>query len=334
MNSSLNIEQSARFADLALVGITREYPNAPGLILNDPADLQSPRTLHPAFYGCFDWHSSVHGHWMLARLLHLFPNLPQAASIRAALTENLSAANLRIEANYFTGPNRRSFERTYGWAWLLKLAEELSSWTDPDATTWSLNLQPLVDVIIAGYLDFLPKQTYPIRVGTHPNTAFGLAFALDYGRACKNQKLESLLVDRSRDYFGCDTNAPAAWEPGGNDFFSPSLLEADLLTRVLPPAEFVDWFHRFLPNLPPTLLTSPTVSDRSDLQLVHLDGLSLSRAWCMRRITSTLPDEDPVRNVLLESAEHHTQEGLAHVASGHYGGEHWLASFAVYLLFG
>jgi hypothetical protein len=331
MKPPLNIEHAA---DLALAGITREYPNAPGLVLNGPADLQTPRTLHPAFYGCFDWHSSVHGHWMLVRLLRLFPNLPQAAAIRFGLTGNLSAANLRTEADYFTGPNRRSFERTDGWAWLLKLAEELSAWPDPDAAAWSQNLQPLVEVIVNSYLDFLPKQTYPLRVGTHPNMAFGLAFALDYARACKNKKLESLLVDRSRDYFLHDTNVPAAWEPGGNDFFSPSLLEADLLTRVLPPTEFADWFHRFLPELPPSLLTPPTVSDRSDLQLVHLDGLNLSRAWCMRRIASTLPDQDPVRNVLLESAERHTQEGLAHVASGHYGGEHWLASFAVYLLFG
>jgi hypothetical protein len=334
MVSSLNIAHAINLSDLALAGITREYPNAPGLVLNGPADLRTPRMLHPAFYGCFDWHSSVHGHWMLVRLLRLFPDLPQAAAIRSALTGNLSAANLQTEADYFTGPNRRSFERTYGWAWLLKLAEELSSWTDSDAAAWSQNLRLLVDVIVAGYLDFLPKQTYPIRGGTHPNTAFGLSFALDYARTCKNQKLESLLLDRSREYFLHDVNAPAAWEPGGNDFFSPSLFEADLITRILPPAEFADWFHRFLPELPPSLLTPPTISDRSDLQLVHLDGLSLSRAWCMKRIASTLPGSDPVRNVLLESAEQHTQEGLAHVASGHYGGEHWLASFAVYLLFG
>jgi hypothetical protein len=330
----LNINHAANFADLVLGGITREYPNAPGSVLNGPADLQSPRTLHPAFYGCFDWHSSVHGHWMLVRLLHLFPDLPQAPAIRAVLNRNLSALNLRTEADYFAGPNHRSFERTYGWAWLLKLAEELSTWPDPEASAWLQNLQPLVDVIVAGYLDFLPKQTYSIRVGTHPNTAFGLSFALDYTRAYKNQKLESLLVDRSRDYFLRDTNVPAAWEPGGNDFFSPSLIEADLLTRVLPPAKFTDWFHRFLPELPPSLLAPPTVSDRSDLQLVHLDGLSLSRAWCMRRIASTLPGSDPVREVLAASAERHTQEGMTHVASGHYGGEHWLASFAVYLLFG
>jgi hypothetical protein len=322
------------FADLALSGITREYPNAPGLVLNDPADLQTPRTLHPAFYGCFDWHSAVHGHWMLARLLRLFPQMPQAAAIHSTLAGNLTAANLRAEADYFTAPNRRSFERTYGWAWLLKLAEELATWPDPDAAIWSQNLQPLVDIILASYLDFLPKLTYPIRVGTHPNTAFGLAFALDYARTCKHQQLETLLLQRSRDYFLGDVNAPAAWEPGGNDFFSPALLEADLMCRVLPPAEFADWFHRFLPELPPSLLTPPTISDRSDLQLVHLDGLSLSRAWCMKRIAAALPEGDAARRALLASAERHAQEGLAHVASGHYGGEHWLASSAVYLSFG
>jgi hypothetical protein len=331
---SLNIDQANKFAAIALAGISREYPNAPGIVLSGPADMQPPHVIHPAFFGCFDWHSSVHGHWMLVRLLRLFPDMTQAKTIRSTLTGNLSAANLQAEADYFTDPNHRSFERTYGWAWLLKLAEELYTWDDDDATTWSNNLQPLVKVIVAGYLDYLPKQTYPIRIGTHSNTAFGLAFALDYSRTTKNQELECLLMQRSRDYFLRDANAPAAWEPGGNDFFSPSLLEADLLTRVLPPIEFTAWFHRFLPELPPSLLAPPTVSDRSDLQLVHLDGLSLSRAWCMKRIASTLPGSDSIREVLTASAERHTEEGLSHVASGHYGGEHWLASFAVYLLFG
>jgi Protein of unknown function (DUF2891) len=334
MQPSLTIDLANKFSALALAGITREYPNAPGFVLSGPADVQSPHVIHPAFYGCFDWHSSVHGHWMLVRLLRLFPDMPQAKTIRSALNGNLSTTNLKAEAEYFSDPNHRSFERTYGWAWLLKLAEELYTWGDKDATAWSKNIQPLVKVIVAGYLDFLPKQTYPIRIGTHSNTAFGLTFGLDYARTAKNQELESLLMQRSRDYFLQDVNAPAAWEPGGNDFFSPSLLEADLLTRVLPPVEFAAWFHRFLPELPPSLLTPPTVSDRSDLQLVHLDGLSLSRAWCMKRIAATLPVSNPIQGVLLASGERHAQEGLAHVASGHYGGEHWLASFAVYLLFG
>ncbi|MBI5934245.1 MAG: DUF2891 domain-containing protein [Chloroflexi bacterium] len=329
---TLTLSRASLFADLALSGITREYPNAPGLVLNSPADIQSPRALHPAFYGCFDWHSSVHGHWMLARLLRLFPNLPKADEIRAALAGNLTESNLQKEADYFHAPNRRSFERTYRWTWLLKLAEELTASSDHDAADWSRNLRPLVDVIVRGYLDFLPKQTYPIRVGTHANTAFGLAFALDYARAAKHAELESLLVRRSLDYFSRDENIPAAFEPGGNDFLSPSLIEADLMTRVLPPAEFADWFHRFLPDLPAGLLTPAFVSDRSDLQLVHLDGLNLSRAWCMDRVASTLPEGDAHRVALNASAQSHAREGLANVASGHYGGEHWLASFAVYML--
>lgn len=338
--SSLTLPHASLFADLALAGITREYPNAPGLVLNSPVDIQSPRALHPAFYGCFDWHSSVHGHWMLARLLRLFPTLrhgsgqalPKAEEIRAALAGNLTESNLQKEADYFHAPNRRSFERTYGWTWLLKLAEELAASSDPDAAAWSRNLRPLVDVIVRGYLDFLPKQTYPIRVGTHANTAFGLAFALDYARAAHHTELESLLVRRSVDYFARDENIPAAFEPGGNDFLSPSLIEADLLTRVLPPADFADWFHRFLRDLPAGLLTPAFVSDRSDLQLVHLDGLNLSRAWCMTRVASALPEGDAHRDALTASAEGHARAGLANVASGHYGGEHWLASFAVYML--
>jgi len=326
---SLSLPQASLFADLALAGITREYPNAPGLVLNSPADIQSPRALHPAFYGCFDWHSSVHSHWMLARLLRLFPGLPQAAQIRAALAGNLTESNLQTEADYFLAPNRRSFERTYGWTWLLKLAAELASSSDPDAATWSRNLRPLVDVIVHGYFDFLPKQTYPIRVGTHANTAFGLAFALDYARMVGHAELESLLVRRSLDYFARDENIPAAYEPSGADFLSPSLIEADLMTRVLLSNDFADWFHRFLPDLPAGLLTPAVVSDRSDLQLVHLDGLNLSRAWCMTRIAASLPVDNPHRAALTASAEHHAREGLANIASGHYGGEHWLASFAV-----
>ena len=330
---SLNLEQASNFASIALAGITREYPNAPGVVLNSPADVQAPRALHPAFYGCFDWHSSVHGHWMLARLLRLFPNLPHAAAIRDALTNHLTESNLRAEADYFNAPNRHSFERMYGWTWLLKLAEELFTWSDPDAAIWFQNLRPLVDAIAAGYLDFLPKQTYPIRVGVHSNTAFGLAFALDYARARGQSDLNDLIVQRSLDYFHNDINYPAAFEPGGNDFLSPSLIEADLMTRVLPSAEFADWFHRFLPDLPSALLTPAIITDRSDLQLVHLDGLNLSRAWCMRRIASTLSEQDTHRESLLLSAEQHARDGLSHVASGHYGGEHWLASFAVYLLY-
>jgi hypothetical protein len=329
-------EQASAFARLALKGIQQEYPNKPEHVMNGPAEIQGPRSLHPAFYGSFDWHSAVHGHWMLVRLLRRLPDLPERASIRAVLAEHLTAKNLQAEADYFAKPNRSSFERTYGWAWLLKLAEELSTWDDPDARAWSANLRPLADAIEARYLAFLPKQTYPIRSGVHPNTAFGLAFALDFARTVGHQPLRERLQERSRHYFGGDANIPAAWEPDGVDFFSPSLMEADLMRRVLPAAEFPAWLSRFLPGLaqgvPKRLLEPAQVTDRSDPQLVHLDGLNLSRAWCMRSIAGALPRDDPRRKILAESADRHAEAALRHVASGDYAGEHWLASFAVYLL--
>jgi hypothetical protein len=335
-HSSLTQSQASHFARLALKCVTREYPNKPEHVMNDSQDVQSPKALHPAFYGCYDWHSSVHGHWMLVRLLRLFPNLPEAPDIRKSIGANLSEKNIRVETAYLKQKNRQSFERTYGWAWLLKLAEELSLSSEADAKTWSRNLQPLVDALVDSYIVFLPKQTYPIRTGVHPNTAFGLAFAFDYSRTSGNQRLAAVIAERSRTYFANDRNYPAAWEPGGEDFFSPALMEADLMRRVLQPAEFRRWFQRFLPHLaaglPRTLLKPATVTDRSDPKLVHLDGLNLSRAWCMRSIANALPPSDPGRAALANSARAHASDALAHVASGDYAGEHWLASFAVYLL--
>ncbi len=335
-NAKMSQEQAASFARLALTGIQKEYPNKPADDLNSARDVQSPRATHPAFYGSFDWHSSVHGHWMLIRLLRLFPDLPEKKKIRTVLGEHLTAKNLQTEADYFSQPNGQSFERTYGWAWLLKLAEELHSWDDPDGKAWSKNLKPLADVLVARYLAFLPKQTYPIRTGVHPNTAFGLAFALDYARAVDHKPLRELLEERSRSYYGKDAGIPAAWEPDGTDFFSPSLMEADLMRRVLPASEFRDWLKRFLPSLahsePKSLFLPATVSDRTDPQIVHLDGLNLSRAWCMHGIAAALSADDPARKVLVESAARHAEAALRHVASGDYVGEHWLASFAVYLL--
>src|SRR4051794_1405750 len=332
----LGKKQASAFARLALKGVRKEYPNKPGDVLNAAADVKAPRAMHPAFYGCFDWHSSVHGHWMLVRLARLFPDLPEQQRIRAVLADHLTAKNLQAEADYFAAPNRQSFERTYGWAWLLKLAEELHAWDDPQARAWSKNLQPLTQTIVASYLAFLPKQTYPIRTGVHPNTAFGLAFALDYARAVDHKPLRELLEERSRTYYGQDTDIPAKWEPDGADFFSPSLLEADLMRRVLPPAEFPAWFRRFLPAIaqgePKTLFVPATVTDRTDLQIVHLDGLNLSRAWCMRSIAAAIPRDWPAHKALAASAAAHMDAALKHVASGDYAGEHWLASFAVYLL--
>jgi hypothetical protein len=252
------------------------------------------------------------------------------------LSGHLTAENLRAEAAYFARKESRPFERPYGWAWLLKLAEELRGWEDPDATLWSEALRPLVDAIVARYLEFFPKQTYPIRTGVHPNTAFGLAFAHDYARAVGDERLRALVEERARAYFGDDADAPARWEPSGADFFSPSLVEADLMRRVLPPDEFRAWFARFLPGAargePASLFTPAIVTDRTDPPLVHLDGLNLSRAWCMRGIAAALPADDPARAALDDAAARHAKAALGHVASGDYAGEHWLASFAVYLL--
>ena len=330
--------QASSFARLALKAVQKEYPNKPEHVLNSEMDVRGPRALHPAFYGSFDWHSSVHGHWMLVRLLRLFPDLPERVQIRTMLEEHLTAENLQAEADYFGQPNRQSFERTYGWAWLLKLAEELHGWDDPDGKRWACNLRPLADTIVTRYLAFLPKQTYPIRTGVHPNTAFGLAFAYDYARAVGHRPLQELVEERSRTYFAADVAIPAAWEPGGNDFFSPSLMEADLMRRVLPPNEFHTWLRRFLPGLekgePKSLFAPARVTDRSDPQLVHLDGLNLSRAWCMKAIAAALPQDDPAQRTLADSATRHMAAALPHVASGDYMGEHWLATFAVYLLSG
>jgi hypothetical protein len=273
---------------------------------------------------------------MLVRLLKLFPDLPEADEIRSSLNGDLSAKNIETEVKYLYQPNRKSFERTYGWAWLLKLAEELHGWDDADGKQWLSNLQPLADAIAESYLDFLPKQTYPIRRGVHPNTAFGIAFALDYARAAGHKELEQLLIERSNTYFAHDSNYPADWEPDGDDFFSPCLIEAYLMRRVLRPDEFPQWFHQFLPQLangePKSLLEPADVSDRSDPKIVHLDGLNLSRAWCMKGIAKALPEDDPVRKILIESAVRHAQATLPHITSGNYVGEHWLASFAVYML--
>jgi Protein of unknown function (DUF2891) len=332
----LSKERASAFARLALKAIGQEYPNKPEHVMGGPADLKSPKALHPAFFGSYDWHSSVHGHWMLARLLRLFPDLPEAGQIRATMGAHLTAEKGKIEAEYFARKESKSFERTYGWAWLLKLAEELNGCDAPEAKVWAANLRPLADVVVTRYLDFLPKQTYPIRTGVHPNTAFGLAFALDYARSVGDSRLIGLIHERAKAYFGADVDVPAGWEPGGADFFSPSLTEADLMRRVLSPPEFREWFAKFLPRAskaePKALFNPATVTDRTDPQLVHLDGLNLSRAWCMRNIASALPAGDPARAVLARSAASHARAGLEHVASGDYAGEHWLASFAIYLL--
>lgn len=332
----LTRKAASGFARLALNCIQKEYPNKLDHVMNNEKEVQNPSTLHPAFYGCFDWHSAVHGHWMLVRLLQLFPDLPETKQIRTALNKNLTAKNIQTEVKYLHQPSRNSFERTYGWSWLLKLAAELHGWEDPDGKQWFENLKPLAQAIVNRYLDFLPRQTYPIRTGVHPNTAFGISFAIDYARAVGNIELENMLVERSLTYYSDDKGCPSAWEPGGEDFFSPCLMEADLMRKVMDPVSFRKWVHLFLPNLangePKSLLKPATVTDRTDPKIVHLDGLNISRAWCMIGIASALPVDDPARKVLINSALRHAEDALAHVATGNYEGEHWLASFAVYML--
>ncbi|MBN1543493.1 DUF2891 family protein [candidate division KSB1 bacterium] len=330
----LDLATASEFAQLALNCLQTEFPNKPGHVINSPTDVRRPSELHPAFFGCYDWHSAVHGHWLLVRLLKRFPDLPKATAIRQVLNHNLTKEKIEAEAAYFSQPNRLSFERTYGWAWLLKLAEELHGWQDPDALAWSANLQPLADLLVQRYRDFLPRQTYPIRTGVHPNTAFGLSFALDYARAVDDTSFAALLIERCRFYFFSDRDYPIEWEPGGEDFFSPALMEANLMRRVLSSDAYRDWLEGFLPVLFSKNLSSvldpAQVSDRSDPKIVHLDGLNLSRAWCLCGIARTLPKNSVVHANLLAVAAHHAQATLDFITSGQYEGEHWLASFALY----
>jgi hypothetical protein len=336
LKDRLDPELAARLCNLALQGVGREFPNLTGHVAQRPGDARGPRELHPAFYGCFDWHSAVHTHWLLACLLRQLPALPAAKAIRATLNEHLTAANLAAETAYFAEPGRRGFERPYGWAWLLKLAAELWDWDDPDARAWSSAIAPLAAIIGERYRDYLPRLSYPVRSGVHSSTAFGLTFAFDYATTAGDEALRELIVRRSLDYFGADRDAPAAWEPNGGDFLSPSLAEADLMRRVLPADAFSVWLAGFLPGLeaglPRQLFTPATVSDRSDGQIVHLDGLNLSRAWCMWGIAAALPPGDERQAPMVQSAEQHAAAGMGGVGSGDYMGDHWLASFALYML--
>jgi hypothetical protein len=322
---------ASHFASLALSCLQKEYPNKLNQVLKDGNDLKRPTELHPAFYGCFDWHSSVHGHWMLVKLLKDFPNLPEAKMVRKKLGENLTAENIKAEILYFSNASK-SWERMYGWSWIMKLAEELYNSKDEDAQIWFKNLQPLTDFIIERYMSFLPIQTYPVRTGVHPNTAFGLSFALDYANTTGHTKLKNLIEQRSRVYYLSDCNCPTEFEPSGEDFLSGCLEEANLMRRVLSPVEFEKWFKNFLPKKKLKTLVSPAdVSDRSDPKIVHLDGLNLSRAWCMYGISRSIRSKKK-RDMMYDAAEKHLRATVPNVVSEHYEWSHWLASFAVFAL--
>jgi Protein of unknown function (DUF2891) len=335
---SLTAVQAARFAGIALDNVVREYPNKPDHVLGSPTDAQIPRALHPAFYGSYDWHSSVHMHWLLVHLRRRFPELPQRTAIEGLLAHHLSPPAIAAECAYLAGPHAQSFERTYGWAWLLKLAEELTRSADADALRWSSTLAPLTQAIVLRYLAWLPQAEYPVRYGMHANSAFGLALALDYARNAEDRSLELLCVAKAHAWFAGDRGAPAAWEPSGADFLSPVLIEADLMRRVLPAPEFAGWLGDFLPGLacgePATLFAPVSVSDRRDPQIVHLDGLNLSRAWCWRGIAAALVQSDPRVEPARAAAARHIDAGLSGLAAADYVGSHWLASFAALALAG
>jgi hypothetical protein len=329
---AIDAAAASRFVRLALACVRKEYPNKLDHVMNGAPEVRSPKDLHPAFYGCFDWHSSVHAHWMMVRLLRKFPALAEAAEVRAALDESLAPGNVAAEVAYWRQPGRRSFERTYGWAWLLELAAELRRWDAPEARRWSTSLQPLTEAVIASFHSFLSLQTYPIRTGVHPNTAFSLSLALEYAEAAGDESLRALVVERARTYFARDRGAPLSWEPGGEDFLSPALEEAALMAKVLPVAERRRWLPAFLPALFRGAKLAPAiVSDRTDPKIVHLDGLNLSRARSLYTLAA-LDAQDPRAARLLAIADQHAHASLPHIASGSYEGEHWLATFAVQML--
>jgi hypothetical protein len=324
-----------RFAKLALACVHQEYPNKISHVLNSDADVAPPRKLTPAFCGCYDWHSSVHGHWLLVRLVRTLPGAPFAAAARDALKKSLTAENLREEANYLRGNGRASFERPYGLSWLLQLCAELREWDDPQAREMSANLRPLEEVAVERLKTWLPKLSHPVRIGEHDQTAFSLGLMLDYARSAGNEEFVKLVSDSARKFFLADKNCPLAYEPSGEDFLSPSLGEADAMRRVLSRSEFAKWLKEFMPQIPPTANADwlpVTISpDPSDPKLAHLDGLNLSRAWMLEGILSALPSDDPRRGALQAAATAHRRAGLAAVTGEHYEGGHWLGSFAVYL---
>ncbi|MBX2844912.1 MAG: DUF2891 domain-containing protein [Saprospiraceae bacterium] len=322
----LSLEQAEALAEFAFHCIDTEYPNKLGQVLGDASYLKSPQELHPMFYGCFDWHSAVHGHWSLVRLLKKYPNLSKAPAIRAKLDQHFTSENVQRELAYFDDVHNKNYERTYGWAWLLKLAEELNTWDDPQGQAWAEEFQPYADFIAEKYVEFLPKLNYPIRIGEHSNTAFGLTFAWDYANAMGHKELKDLIEQRAKDYYLSDTACPVSWEPGGFDFLSPCLEEADIMGRILPQDAYSSWLNDFLPDLE-SAFQPVDVTDRTDGKLVHLDGLNFSRAWCLYGIAQRSGDP-AVKNL----ANEHLSYSLDKIKSGSYAGEHWLASFAIYAL--
>ena len=323
-----------RFATLALTCVHKEYPNKIAHVLSGDADVQPPRSLTPAFYGCYDWHSAVHAHWLLARIARRFPGSETANAARAALAVSLTPENIGPEVDYMRGMGRTSFERPYGLAWLLALAAELRSWNDPQARTWVAALSPLEAEAAARIASWLPKLHYPIRIGEHSQTAFAFGLIHDWARIAGNSSMLALLESRGRDYYLGDRDCPLAYEPSGEDFLSPCLAEADFVRRILPATEYAAWLTGFLPRIPRTAsadwLAPGVVTDRSDPKLAHIDGLNLSRAWMLEGIAAGLPKGDRRVAALAAAARAHAAAALPAVTGEHYEGGHWLGTFATY----
>ena len=331
--TQLTADIAARFARIALGHVAQEYPNKLDHVLTGPGDAQTPRALHPIFFGSFDWHSCVHGYWLLARLYRRFPEITEAPQIRALFDDAFTREKIEAERAYLDRPGARGFERPYGWAWLLMLAGELARHESPEGHAWSAAITPLAQAFADRFRDYLPKATYPVRAGVHSNTAFALTLTLDYAVAARDDELARLAAGKAVEWYGQDADCQA-WEPSGDDFLSSALIEAECMRRALPPPLFQAWFARFLPRVgqgePATLFTPATVSDRADGKIAHLDGVNLSRAWCWRSIAGALP-EGPARDRALTAPAPHLAASLPHVA-GDYMGEHWLASFALLAL--
>lgn len=325
----LTIERANGLAKLPIKCLQQEYPNKLGQLLIDSTEIANPKVLHPAFYGCFDWHSSVHGHWSLVYLLKHFHNLENREQIISKLNVNLSKENIAQEVAYMTKKHEKSFERTYGWAWLLKLQQELDTYNEPFAKKLSQNLLPLTQLVAERYIEFLPKLNYPLRVGTHSNTAFGLSFAWDYAVHAKNIPLQNSIRENALRLFKADRNAPFDWEPSGTDFLSPCMEEIGIMQRIMPEKEFLKWLKDFAPRLFDKNYTwkPGEVSDRTDGHLVHLDGLNFSRAWNFYHLAKQFPKPLGHLNAL---ADTHLNYSLPAVVDGNYEGEHWLASFALH----
>lgn len=334
MTHALDAATASRFAAAALGHVTREYPNKMDHVLSGPEDVQGPRALHPVFFGSFDWHSCVHGWWTLFTLLRLYPDMPEAPAIRTLADELFTPENVAVETAYLDRPGSRGFERPYGWAWLLMLAAEMIRPDTPADRRWSAAIRPLAAAFADRFKAYLPLASYPVRVGTHYNTAFALRLTSEAAGVMRDDDLVALCDAATLDWHLRDHDCQA-WEPSQDEFLSPALMEAALMQHILPYGEFEGWLDQFLPRLdrrePATLFQPASVSDRSDGKIAHLDGLNLSRAWCWREIASALPPDDPRRRIALKAAEDHLDAALPHV-TGDYMGEHWLASFALLAL--